>query len=100
MRAIRRIEYTLRANLCSAQRWSKKNPRLESATAVEEQNFAGDEWRVDEEGDGGGDVYGCAGALQRGALDEVACQIWRVAGHGDGAGSDGVDAYFWSKRFG
>jgi len=28
-------------------RWSKKNPGLKSAATVEEQNFAGDEWRVD-----------------------------------------------------
>ncbi len=55
----------------------RKMTGLESAPAVEHQNFAGDEWRVDEEGDGGGDVFGCAGALERGALDEIGCQIWR-----------------------
>ena len=30
--------------MLAAQRWSKKKTGLESATAVEHQNFAGDEW--------------------------------------------------------
>ena len=79
---------------------SEENDRLESATAVQNQDFTGDEGGVDEEGDGGGDVCRGAGALERSALDEVGCQIWRVTGHGDGAGSDGVDADFWGERFG
>src|ERR1700730_12013315 len=78
----------------------KKNDELQSAPAVEHQNFAGDERCIDEEGDGGGDVFGCAGAVEWGPLDEIGCQIGWIAGHGDSSWSDGVDAVFWSERFG
>ena len=33
-------------------------------------------------------------------MDEVGFQFGRIAGHGDGAGGDGVDANFGGKLFG
>ena len=47
--------------------------------------------------DGVCNVFGCAYTGQRGAADEVGLPFGRVAGHGDGAGGDGVDADFRSQ---
>jgi hypothetical protein len=55
---------------------------------------AGHEFGGDEEHDGVGDVLRTASFCEWGALDEIGLPFGRIAGHGDGAGSDGVDANF------
>ena len=62
--------------------------------------MAGHEFGADEEHYRVGDVLRAAGSAERGALGEVGLPRWRIAGHGDGAGSDGVDANFGSKFLG
>src|SRR6266404_5259810 len=54
---------------------------------------------MDQEGDRVGYVIGGAGAVQRGAADEVGFPFAGIAGHGDGAGGDGVDADFGRQGF-
>lgn len=74
--------------------------RAEVAAAVEDERVAGQEFGVEEIGNGVGDVAGRAGAAKRGELDEVGLPFGRIAGHGDGAGGDGVDADFRGESFG
>src|SRR6266404_6234426 len=74
--------------------------KLQCAAAVDDQDVTGDEGRMDEEGDGVGNVIGSAGAVQGGAADEVGFPIAGIAGHCYCAGRDGVDADFGRKRFG
>jgi hypothetical protein len=58
---------------------------------------ASHEFGGDEEHDSVGDVLRATSFCERGALDEVGLPLGRIAGHGDGAGSDGVDADFGSE---
>ena len=74
--------------------------KLKRAAAVEDEDMAGYEFCVDEEGYGVGDVIGSAGAMQRGAADEVGFPFAGIAGHGYCAGSNGVNADFGRERFG
>lgn len=62
--------------------------------------MAGHEFGGDEEHDSVGDVLRAASFCERGALDEVGLPFGRIAGHGDGAGSDGVDANFGGEFLG
>lgn len=71
---------------------------LESAAAIEDKDLAGHKLRMNEEGNGGGDIGGFAGAMERSALDEVGFHFGWIAGHRDGAGRDGVDANFRGQR--
>jgi hypothetical protein len=60
----------------------------------------GQELGADEEEDGVGNVLRRAGAGERSALDEIGLPFRRIARHGNGAGSDGVDADSGSKFLG
>lgn len=71
---------------------------LKSPPTIENKDLAGHEIRMNEEGNGGGDIEGSAGAMERGAFDEVGFHLGRIAGHRDGAGCDGVDANFRCQR--
>jgi hypothetical protein len=73
---------------------------LEGAAAVEHQDVTGHEFGANEEHDRVADVLRTTGSGKWGALDEIGLPLWRIAGHGDGAGSDGVDANFGGKLLG
>ena len=64
----------------------------EGAAAVEDEGLAGEKFGGDEKEDGVGDFVGAAGAAEGSAADEVGLPLGGIAGHGDGAGSDGVNA--------
>lgn len=64
----------------------------EGAAAVEDEDVASHEFGADHEHDGVGDILRRAGSGERGALDEVRLPFGGIAGHGNGAGCDGVDA--------
>src|SRR5579871_96659 len=72
----------------------RRGTELEGTAPVEDQGLAGQEIGGEEVDDGVGDVFGATGAAEGGAADEIGLEFGRVAGHGDGAGSDGVDAHF------
>jgi hypothetical protein len=61
---------------------------------------AGQEFGADDEHDRVGDVLRMAGSGERGALNEVGLPLWGITGHGDSAGSDGVDADVGGKFLG
>ena len=62
--------------------------------------MAGHEFGTDDEQDRVGDVLGMAGSGERGTLNEVGLPLWGITGHGDSAGSDGVDANLGGKFLG
>ena len=62
--------------------------------------MAGHEFGTDDEHDRVGDVLRMAGSGERGALNEVGLPLWGITGHGDRAGSDGIDTHLGGKFLG
>lgn len=77
-----------------------KSGKLEGAATVDDQDVARDKLSGEEEENGIRNFFRTAGAAQRGAPDKIFLPFGGIAGHGDGAGSKGVDAHGGSELLG
>jgi hypothetical protein len=71
--------------------------RRNGSAAIDDENLPGDEIGLREVGDGAGDVFGAAGALQGRAANEILRESGSVVGKRNRAGSDGVHANLGSE---